>query len=137
MTRLRLAAARVVLQSAEAFVALLCLLASLSYVAGAPQPGSIDALLPGAIRVAWGCYLLTGGLSVLAGLLGGWRRVEKAGLWLLAGPGVAYAAIAFGYGRAPALFASGITLAFAVSFAVQAIDRLQDWAWTTIREVAQ
>lgn len=134
MTALRAAAARVVLQSAEAFVALLCLLASVSYLAGQPQPNSIDALLPAAVRFAWGCYLLLGGVAVLTGLIGGWRRVEKAGLWLLAGPGLAYASIAFAYGRAPALFAAGVTFAFAASFAVQAIDRLQDWAWAQIRE---
>lgn len=122
-----------VLQSAEAFVALLCLLSSVSYLAGATQPGSIDALLPGPIRVVWGGYLLLGGWSVIAGLVGGWRRLEKSGLWLLAGPGVAYAAIAFAYGRGSAVFAAGITLAFAGSFAVQAIDRLQAWAWTTLR----
>lgn len=134
MKTLRAAVARMVLQSAEAFVALLCLLASVGYVAGRPQPTSIDALLPEVIRFAWGMYLLLGGLGVLIGLVGGWRRVEKAGLWLLAGPGVAYAAIAYAYGRTPALFAAGVTFAFAVSFAVQAIDRLQAWAWVQLRE---
>jgi hypothetical protein len=128
MTSLRAAAARIVLQSAEAFVALLCLLASVGYLAGAPKPGSVDEQLPALVRGAWGVYLGVGGVAVLAGLVTGVRRVEKAGLWLLAGPAVAYSAAALTFAQASALFPAGLTLAFAASFAVRAIDRLQVWA---------
>lgn len=130
----RRAVARLVLESAEAFVALLCLLSSTAYLAGAPQPGSVDAVMPGPVRVAWGVYLLLGGAGVLAGLVTGRRRLEKAGLWLLAGPALAYAAAALAYGRAPAAFASGLTTAFALSFAVRATDRVQAWAHRAVLE---
>lgn len=129
MTR---ACARLVLESAEAFVALLCVLAGAGYLAGAPQPGSIDAVLPAWIRTGWGGYLLAGGILVLAGVAAGRRRTEKVGLWLLAGPGVAYAAAAIAYGRAPALFPAGLTIAFAAAFAVRAMDGLQAWARLTL-----
>lgn len=125
---LRYAAAALVLESAEAFVGLLCLLASVGYLAGVPEPGSVDAVLPDPVRVAWGAYLLVGAVGVLVGLAFGWRRLEKAGLWLLAGPAVAYAAAALTYGRASAVFPAGLTLAFAGSFAVRALDRVQHWA---------
>lgn len=131
---MRHAVARLVLESAEAFVALLCLLSSGAYLAGAPEPGSVDAVLPTPVRVAWGVYLLVGGAAVLTGLVGGARRVEKAGLWLLAGPALAYAAVALAYGRAPALFAAGVTAAFALSFAVRASDRIMQWAGRTAWE---
>jgi O-antigen/teichoic acid export membrane protein len=128
----RRAAARLILESAEAFVAFLCLLSSVSYLAGAPRPGSVGSVLPAPVQFAWGVYLLLGGAGVLVGLVTGRRRWEKAGLWLLAGPALAFSAAALAYGKAPAAFAAGITLAFAASFAVRATDRVQTWATRTV-----
>lgn len=119
------AAARLILESCEAFVAFLCALSSLAYLGGAPEPRSVDVLLPSWLLFVWGLYLLLGGVLTLAGLIIGRRRTEKAGLLLLAGSATVYAlAVLFNAGWA-GLFPAGITIAFAAAFGVRASDRIQ------------
>lgn len=125
--------ARVVAESTEMFLAFLCLLSSLAYLGGAPRPQSLDALLPGWLRLAWGLYLLFGGAAVLVALPAGWRRLEQAGLWLLAGPAGVYSLAVMHYGGVMGLFPAGVTLAFAAAFAVRASDAAQYWAARVLR----
>lgn len=127
------AAARLILHSSESFIALLCGLSSVSYLAGAPQPRTIDALLPFWLRFTWGAYLLFGGVLTLLGLVVGIRRVEKAGLLLLSGPAVVYGVAIVAAAGWRAVFPAGITFAFAAAFSVRASNRLQALAtrWLT------
>lgn len=125
--------ARLVIESSEAFVAMLCTLSSLAYIGGAPKPRSVDELLPSWLRTVWGLYLLIGGVMTLAGLIIGRRRTEKVGLILLAGSATAYAAAVIATAGALGIFPAGVTLAFALAFAVRASDRVQRAAIRALR----
>lgn len=122
---MRQAAARLILESCEAFVALLCALSSLAYLGGAPEPRSVDVLLPGWMLFAWGVYLLLGGVLTITGLVIGRRQTEKAGLLLLAGSATVYALAVLVSAGLAGLFPAGITLAFAAAFGVRASNRIQ------------
>lgn len=125
--------ARLILESSETFVALLCTLSSTAYLSGAPPPKSIDTLLPVWLRFAWGAYLFVGGILTIVGLVTGLRWTEKAGLLLLAGSATAYAVAALALGGLAAAFPAGVTLAFALAFGVRASSRLQAAARKALR----
>ncbi len=70
----------------------LCVISGVTAVAGY-QPSSVQALLPGPIRVAWGWMLLVGGLSRLVGIAGALWPLDAAGCALLGAAAFMYATV--------------------------------------------
>lgn len=126
MTR---ALARLTVRPFRGFVALLFLLASVSYVFGAPRPMSVQASLPAAVRMMWGACLFAGGVLLLLGLAAGWRRTEKAGLLFLAAGSLVYGICVVGYaGPRAGTVPAGLAFAVALASLVDTSDRLHAWA---------
>lgn len=98
----------------EIFLALLCLLAGIPLLLGAPEPESLNRLLAPAVVKLWGIMLVIGSGAVLVGLVPRMRWVQIKGLQLLGLAALVYAiaVLALGTrGRLPGL----ITLAFALA----------------------
>lgn len=101
----------------ELLLLALSLFSGISYLLGAPPPGSITALMPAWEIHAWAAGLLVSGLI---GLIGCWWRGNRAlGLGLelgamLIGSGalLLYSVAAFALGGWRALFAGGIGVAW-------------------------
>jgi len=89
------------------------LLSGISYLLGAPPPGSITALMPAWEIHAWAAGLLVSGL---VGLVGCWWRgnhalglgLESGGLLIGSGALLLYTVAAFSVGGWRALFAAGL-----------------------------
>lgn len=122
------AVARLILRPFRAFVAVLFVSVSLSYMFGVPQPRSVDALLPVPVRVLWGVCLMLGGSGLLIGLSSGTRSIEKMGLVQLAGGSVVYSMVVLHYSGKAALLPAGLCIAVAGACLVDGWDRLQNWA---------
>lgn len=75
----------------ELVVALLLVLAGISYIIVVPDPLSVAALLPPFMRVIWGIAVFFGGLFTLAGNFTHRQSIRRAGLVLMGTTMLVYA----------------------------------------------
>lgn len=101
-----------------------------SYLAGAPRPGSVNAALPAPVLYGWAIALLITGA---AGLWACFSRDTEAGLELERGAMIAqtgalilYATIAVTYAGFAALISASIVAGWAVANTVRAVQITRD-----------
>lgn len=86
-TALRRAVHSLVLQSIEAFIALLCVMVGFPLLL-APErmsPQSVEALLPPILVIVWAAGLAVGGMVTLAAIVADNYRIERIGIAILWG----------------------------------------------------
>lgn len=109
----------------ELMLLALCLLAAVSYLAGAEPPSSVEAVMPAWLVTGWYASLAAAGVIGVVGnlwpgaLLTAWR-VRLAGQVIAAGPAAAYAVAAYAYAGSRALMAGSLVVAWALICAWQA-----------------
>lgn len=122
--------ARLALGAWKAFVSFLCLLSGLSFLIGAvARPQSIEHTLPLPVQLVWNLFLVLGSGLVFYGLMGGRRRPERLGLFLLGGASLVYAQVIWvtaGFGTG--MLAACLTLALALAAFTDAFDSVRRWA---------
>jgi signal transduction histidine kinase len=87
----RLTLQRAAVYSFELLVALLLLTEGISFIFGAPKPGSVDTVFPYWLRSSWGMILLFASVFVIIGVVVERRFLHAAGMWLIAGVALFYA----------------------------------------------
>lgn len=109
----------------EQLFLLFSLISGLSYLLGAPKPGSINALMP-----HWEIWFWSSGLAIsgVVGLFGCWWKydrglglgMEMAGMLVGAGAMLMYAAAAWSVGGWKASLPAGISLVWTIANLVRA-----------------
>lgn len=120
-------------QPFEIFIAALCVASGLPLIIGvAPNPASIEALLPPAIVAVWGLNLVAGGALICTGLLvRRFRIAERVGLSILAPTSIVYAVAIIRAQYTGGLVAGAIVVGFGIScllriFALLAVAAIRE-----------
>lgn len=104
----------------EIFLGGLCVVSGLPFLLNfTPKPGSLEALLPEWLVIAWGTQLVLGGLATLFGILADREDTYRFGMTLLGPAAIIYAVGIVAASGAPGLVAAAITLAFGLACIVR------------------
>lgn len=105
----------------ESFVALLCVVAGLTQLAGLGEQQSVEASLPHLVTQLWSLELVGGGVTVVISVWRADRRGERAGLVLLGVAAIVYAICALSFLGTRSIYTAAITIAFALAVCIRVI----------------